>query len=403
MSMDCSRRSIWALTAASASRRKPCAAPAASVINLARSSKRRFDVWVMAIPMAIPMQVGHAERPGERVFRQGYSKRMATHMAKDMAKDMATPCRRINSRLDLARLLGDGSAHDPLRPSRSRRSTRSLVSIGPLAIRWYALAYIAGLVGGWFYARRLAARPRLLGAAAAAEPPLDDLLVWVALGIILGGRLGYVLFYNLGAYLENPLRDLRGLAGRHVVPRRLLGRGARHRALRARARASSLLAMLDLACAVAPIGLFFGRIANFINGELWGRAGAGLSLAVVFPNGGPLPRHPSQLYEALARRASALHRAAPSPVRLGRLQAAGPRRRHLRRRLCGRAHRLRVLPRARRAARLPVRRIRCRCLGGGITMGMLLSLPMVARRRRADRLALRRARRPRAVADGEAA
>ena len=92
----------------------------------------------------------------------------------------------------------------------------------------------SGLLGGWFYARRLAAKADLWGALRQPKPTdIDDLIVWVALGVVLGGRLGYVLFYNLGSYLAQPARDLRGLARRHVVPRRLPRSGARHRAVRA--------------------------------------------------------------------------------------------------------------------------------------------------------------------------
>ena len=147
----------------------------------------------------------------------------------------------------------------------------------------------------------------------------------------------------------------RGLARRHVVPWRL--RSARivgDPAVRAVARASVRSRSLDLAAAVAPIGLFFGRIANFINGELWGRAAPDVPWAMVFPDGGPLPRHPSQLYEAFCEGLLLF-------IVLGRRRArasasaAGPGRRHLRARLRARAHRLRVLPRARSAARLPVR------------------------------------------------
>ncbi|MFE1600292.1 prolipoprotein diacylglyceryl transferase [Methylobacterium sp. ID0610] len=174
------------------------------------------------------------------------------------------------------------------------------IAIGPIAIKWYALAYIAGLVGGWFYAKRLVAAPSLWGAVrrpAAAD--IDDLIVWVALGVVLGGRIGYVLFYNLGAYLAHPSEILAIWRGGMSFHGGFLG-AVLALVLFARARSLSAFALLDLAAVVVPIGLFFGRIANFVNGELWGRPAPDFPYAVVFPNGGPLPRHPSQLYEAAA-------------------------------------------------------------------------------------------------------
>lgn len=167
------------------------------------------------------------------------------------------------------------------------------IQIGPLAIRWYALAYIAGIVLGWRYALRLAAQPPVF----IDRTQIDDFVVWVTLGVILGGRLGYVLFYKPGYYLANPQEALflwhggmsfhGGLIGvllaiyffarRHKIP---------------------VLALGDIVACVTPIGLFFGRIANFINGELFGRE-TDVPWGMVFPNGGPVPRHPSQLYEAM--------------------------------------------------------------------------------------------------------
>lgn len=166
--------------------------------------------------------------------------------------------------------------------------------IGPVAIRWYALAYLAGFILGWRYCLRLAAQ-----VPGRPEPEdYDDFLTWAVVGVILGGRLGYVLFYNLPYYAENPLEAFAvwkggmsfhgGLAGVLVA---IL--------LFCRSRGISPFAFGDLIAAAAPIGLFFGRIANFINGELYGRAAEGVSWAMVFPRD-PLqiPRHPSQLYEA---------------------------------------------------------------------------------------------------------
>ena len=171
-------------------------------------------------------------------------------------------------------------------------------SIGPFAIRWYALAYVAGLLGGWFYAKRLAAKTELWSPLRQPKPTdIDDLIVWVALGVVLGGRVGYVLFYNFSAYLQNPLEALAVWHGGMSFHGGFLG-AVLALVLFARSRGLNALAMLDMAAVVTPIGLFFGRIANFINGELWGRPAPDFPYAVVFPHAGPLPRHPSQLYEA---------------------------------------------------------------------------------------------------------
>jgi phosphatidylglycerol---prolipoprotein diacylglyceryl transferase len=173
------------------------------------------------------------------------------------------------------------------------------IAIGPLAIRWYALAYVAGLLGGWFLARRLAARAELWGAIRRpTTAEIDDLLVWVALGVVLGGRVGYVLFYNFQSYLTDPTEILAVWRGGMSFHGGLLGTIVAI-LLFARSRGLNVVAMMDLAAVVTPVGLFFGRIANFINGELWGRPAPDFPYAVVFPHAGPLPRHPSQLYEAL--------------------------------------------------------------------------------------------------------
>ena len=167
-----------------------------------------------------------------------------------------------------------------------------LIEIGPFAIRWYALAYIFGLVLGWQYVKRLVRRPgwRL------TPTDIDDLLVYVTLGVVIGGRLGYVLFYRPGFYLGHPLEALAVWHGGMSFHGGILGVLAAA-ALFAYLRERSTLEICDGICAAAPIGLFFGRIANFINGELFGRA-SDVPWAVVFPYGGPEPRHPSQLYEA---------------------------------------------------------------------------------------------------------
>jgi phosphatidylglycerol:prolipoprotein diacylglycerol transferase len=172
-----------------------------------------------------------------------------------------------------------------------------LIAVGPFAIRWYALAYIAGLIGGWWLARRVAAERTPWGGIAPIRPnDIDDVIVWVALGVVLGGRVGYVLFYDPARFAANPLDALYIWRGGMSFHGGMLGTiGAL--LLFARARGIPMLSMLDIAAIATPIGLFFGRLANFINSELWGRV-TDVPWAFVFPNGGPLPRHPSQLYEA---------------------------------------------------------------------------------------------------------
>ena len=171
-------------------------------------------------------------------------------------------------------------------------------SLGPLAVHWYGLAYVAGILCGWLYARRLAANdslwPHERSPITAAH--LDDFLVWVAVGIVLGGRLGYVLFYDLAAVSENPVRAIEIWNGGMSFHGGFLG-ATLAMVFFSRRNGIPVLSMFDIVAAVVPFGLFFGRIANFINGELWGRL-SDVPWAVVFPTGGPFSRHPSQLYEA---------------------------------------------------------------------------------------------------------
>lgn len=175
-----------------------------------------------------------------------------------------------------------------------------------LSLRWYALAYLAGLLIGWRLLVAMMRRPAIWGGRAPMAPgSVDDLLTWVILGVVLGGRLGFVLFYEPAFYLANPLEIVKvweggmsfhgGFAGVIVAAW-----------LYARARAIPVLPLADAMAVVAPIGLFFGRIANFINAELWGRP-TDMPWGVVFPGAaaqhcpgidGPCARHPSQLYEA---------------------------------------------------------------------------------------------------------
>jgi phosphatidylglycerol:prolipoprotein diacylglycerol transferase len=172
-----------------------------------------------------------------------------------------------------------------------------LISIGPLAVRWYALAYIVGIIAGWFYARTLIASKRLWGGSAPLTIiDFDDFVIWITLGIILGGRIGYVLFYNFGHFATHPFEIFELWNGGMSFHGGFIGCGVAI-VLFALRRGVPMLSLSDVVTAVAPIGLFLGRLANFINGELWGRP-SDVWWAMVFPNGGPLPRHPSQLYEA---------------------------------------------------------------------------------------------------------
>jgi phosphatidylglycerol:prolipoprotein diacylglycerol transferase len=167
------------------------------------------------------------------------------------------------------------------------------VAIGPFVVRWYALAYIAGLLIGWRYCLVLADRPpRLI-----ERRDIDDFLVWATLGVVLGGRIGYVLFYQPGYYLQHPVEALYLWHGGMSFHGGALGVTLAI-LLFTRARGLVVLAFSDVIAEAIPIGLFFGRIANFINGELFGRE-TDVPWAMAFPNGGPVPRHPSQLYEAV--------------------------------------------------------------------------------------------------------
>jgi phosphatidylglycerol---prolipoprotein diacylglyceryl transferase len=167
-----------------------------------------------------------------------------------------------------------------------------LIQIGPFAIRWYALAYIAGLVIGWRYLIALTRD----GSQPFRRHDVDDFLLWATLGVVLGGRIGYVLFYRPGFYLQEPLAALQVWQGGMSFHGGLLGVIAATWWF-SRRRGLPWLWLGDRLAAVAPIGLGLGRIANFINGELWGRV-SDVPWAMVFPGGGPLPRHPSQLYQA---------------------------------------------------------------------------------------------------------
>ena len=170
-------------------------------------------------------------------------------------------------------------------------------SIGPLAVRWYGLAYMAGILLGWLYGRYLLSRPDLWN----GKPPMtisqaDDFLLWITLGIVVGGRLGFVLFYEPSYFWANPLEIPAVWNGGMSFHGGLLGVVIAVY-LFARAKKINSLSLGDIASAATPFGLFFGRIANFINFEVVRRV-SDVPWAIAFPGAGDAPRHPSQLYEA---------------------------------------------------------------------------------------------------------
>src|ERR1700746_2218917 len=197
------------------------------------------------------------------------------------------------------------------------------ITIGPFAIRWYALAYIGGIVLGWIYARSLLKNERLWGGPAPISlAQLDDFILWVTIGIIVGGRTGYVLFYNLPFFIQHPAEIFELWKGGMSFHGGFLGCVAAV-ILFCRQNSLPILSLGDITTAVGPIGLFLGRIANFINSELWGRpADSSVPWAMVFPNGGAPPRPPHQLYEATLE-VSVLLTILAVMIRLGALKRPG--------------------------------------------------------------------------------
>jgi phosphatidylglycerol---prolipoprotein diacylglyceryl transferase len=242
------------------------------------------------------------------------------------------------------------------------------IAIGPIVIRWYALAYIGGIVLGWIYARSLLKNEKLWGGPAPISlVQVDDFILWVTIGIILGGRTGYVLFYNFVFFIQHPAEILELWKGGMSFHGGFMGCVV---AVIWFCRRNNLpiLSLGDITTAVGPIGVFLGRIANFINSELWGRpADPSLPWAMIFPNGGPLPRHPSQLYEA-GMEGILLFTVLAVMIRFGALKRPG-------------------LILGSFIAIYGLARITGECfrepdpqlgfLWGGLTMGMLLSAPMV--------------------------
>ena len=167
------------------------------------------------------------------------------------------------------------------------------IAIGPVSIRWYALAYVAGILLAWRYMIILARRQT---PQSVTSQDIDDFVLWATLGVVLGGRLGYVLFYKPAHFIQNPLEIFAMWQGGMSFHGGLCG-VILASVVFARIRKIPWLQLGDLIAASVPIGLFLGRVANFINGELFGRTTT-VSWGMIFPGGGPKPRHPSQLYEA---------------------------------------------------------------------------------------------------------
>jgi len=241
-----------------------------------------------------------------------------------------------------------------------------LIQWGPMAIRWYALAYIAGLVLGWQLIRRVVSNDRYWGGLTRpTSASIDDLLVYCAFGVIIGGRLGNVLFYDPAYYAAHPLDIFKVWEGGMAFHGGLIGAviGAW---LFARQYRTPVLTVFDLCSLVAPIGLFLGRIANFIRPELWGRP-TDVPWAVIFPGTDGLPRHPSQIYEALLEGALAFV-ILFALARRGGLKRPGF--------VTGVFAVLYGLARIfSEFFREPDPRLEA--LGGGLTMGMVLSLPVI--------------------------
>ena len=241
-------------------------------------------------------------------------------------------------------------------------------AIGPFVVRWYALAYIGGIVLGWIYARALIKNETLWrGASPITLAQMDDFVLWVTIGIIVGGRTGYVLFYNPLFFVQHPAEIFELWKGGMSFHGGFLGCVIAVMAF-ARLNNTSILSLGDITTAVGPIGLFLGRIANFINSELWGRpADPDLPWAMIFPNGGPIPRHPSQLYEA-ALEGVVLFTILAVMIRMGALKRPGL--------ILGSFISIYGIARIiGEFFREPDPQLGF--LWGGLTMGMLLSVPMI--------------------------
>jgi len=174
-----------------------------------------------------------------------------------------------------------------------------LIDLGFFQIRWYSTAYILGILIGWIYANRIikSTTNNQYNFKQIATEQFDDLIIYLVIGIILGGRLGYVIFYNLDYYSQNLLEIFKLWQGGMSFHGGLLG-VVISIFIFSKKTQINFFKFSDIISCAAPIGILLGRIANFINGELYGKITT-FSWGVIFPNGGNMPRHPSQLYEAV--------------------------------------------------------------------------------------------------------
>ena len=166
------------------------------------------------------------------------------------------------------------------------------IELGPLKVHWYGLMYLVGFAAAWWLGVKRARAPH----SPLKPEQISDLIFYGALGVIIGGRLGYMLFYNFGAYIENPLHIFRVWEGGMSFHGGLLGVGVALY-LYSRKVKQPMFKVWDFVAPLSAIGFLAGRIGNFINGELWGRV-TDVPWGMVFPHAGDLPRHPSQLYQA---------------------------------------------------------------------------------------------------------
>src|SRR5262249_16613867 len=268
-------RSAWARTTPSISLRTPSAAPAVSVISLPSSSKNRPVVCVMARPFRSDYGMPRRPMPGSGRSAAGQSGEAGQGSARSQSPWPT---------MDI--LVIPYPVIDPV-----------ALEIGPVSIRWYGLAYTAGILCGWLYGRYLISRDWLWG----GKSPMtvaqgDDFLLWITLGIVVGGRLGFVLFYEPSFFWNNPSEIPAVWNGGMSFHGGLLGVVLAVYFF-SRVKRINPLSLGDVASAATPFGLFFGRLANFINAEVIGRV-TDVPWAMVFPGAGDLPRHPSQLYEA---------------------------------------------------------------------------------------------------------
>lgn len=222
------------------------------------------------------------------------------------------------------------------------------ISIGPVRLHWYGLMYVIAFFLAWLLGRYRASRP----GSGWEKEQVDDFVTWAMLGVVVGARLGYVLFYDFEAYKADPMEILRVWNGGMSFHGGLLGVIITS-FFWARKQGKRFLDVMDFVAPLAPLGLLCGRIGNFINGELWGRV-AEVEWAMVFPGAGDLPRHPTQLYEARTGRSAAV---SYSLDLLTQTPTSGCGVRPVCHGLCPGAHFCGILPRSRSSARLSLRRL----------------------------------------------